>query len=89
MSGVPPRRPSATEVDVREHALRTMSRVLGASRAQSLMALVLRESGLELSTPDDLLAFAREIEKLSGFEAAVGSMLGVDAVMFGAKRSSK
>lgn len=84
MSGVPPRRSSAG-VDVRDHALRTMSRVLGASRAQALTALVLRESGLELSTPDDLLAFAREIEKLPGFEAAVGAMLSLDAVMFGAK----
>jgi len=52
------------------------------------MARVLRDSGLELSTPDDLLAFAREMEKLSGFEAAVGAMLGVDAVMFGAKGTS-
>jgi len=65
-----------------------MSRVLGASRAEALMARVLRDSGLELSTPDDLLAFAREMEKLSGFEAAVGAMLGVDAVMFGAKGTS-
>lgn len=66
-------------------ALRKMTSVLGAERARQLMTSVLTELRLsDLESPDDLFRFAGELSKLNGFEAAVGAMLGVTAVMRGA-----
>lgn len=69
-----------------ELALAKMTRVLGADRAQDLMRTTLAEIQLSnLHTADDLLRFARSLEGRGAFEGAVGALLGVQAVMRGAK----
>lgn len=77
--------PNKGEEDMRELALAKMARVLGAERAEALLASLLEKLTLELRTPDDLARFAAEMSSMPGFEGAVGAMLGVAAVMRGAQ----
>ena len=70
---------------LRQLAFDKMSAVLGPARSGHLLAQILSEHDLQLETPDDLHAFAAELTKLGGFEGAVGAMLGVRAVMLGAR----
>lgn len=72
------------EFDFYDHTLTTMSRVLGQARAEMLLADVMKRTQISLTTADELYTVARELEQLAGFEAAVGAMLRVDAVMRGA-----
>ena len=74
------------EVDIRQLAMEKMNRVLGESRARQVAARILTETGLTLTTADDLYAFSDELAKLPGFEGAVGGMLRVEAVLRGASR---
>lgn len=63
-------------------------KVLGSEKAGRVEREVLEEIGLrELSTADDLLRFARALEKRGGFESALGAMLSVQAVLRGAKNA--
>lgn len=63
-------------------------KVLGADKAERVAREVLDEIGLpELATPDDLLRFARALEKRGGFESALGAMLSVQAVLRGARNA--
>lgn len=75
-----------TDSEYSRLALEKMSRVLGESRARQLYEEILVEIELEnLSSADDLLAFARALSGRGAFEGAVGAMLSVQAVMKGAK----
>ena len=76
------------EVDFRQLAMDKMNRVLGESRARQLTTRILAETGLTLTTADDLYAFSGELAKLPGFEGAVGGMLSVEAVLHGAARGT-
>lgn len=63
-------------------------KVLGADKAERVAREVLDEIGLpELATADDLLRFARALEKRGGFESALGAMLSVQAVLRGARNA--
>lgn len=79
-------RPSETQETGELHAfaLAKMSRVLGPDRARQLLARLLAQLELELRTPADLLRLSEAMTPLGGFEAAVGAMLGVAAVLRGA-----
>lgn len=71
--------------DLRSVALLKMARVLGEERAEKLMNELLAAHGLELNTPNDLARLAEAMSRLPGFEGAVGAMLGVEAVLRGAR----
>jgi len=63
-----------------------LARVLGRERAQRIYLDTLARSGLtDLRTADDLHAFGQQLATGSGFEAAVGGLLSVAAVLRGAK----
>ena len=58
------------------------TRVFGASRANELLAHVLKELELELVvTPDDLKRVGEALQRRGGFEAAAGAMFVVQATM--------
>jgi len=68
-----------------ELALDKLTRVLGVQPAQRVFAETLAGSGLTaISSADDLYAFGELLSAKGGFEAAVGAMLTVAAVMRGA-----
>lgn len=63
-----------------------LARVLGEASGQRVFDETLRSMSVEdLHTPDDLYAFGERLTSRGGFEAAVGRLLGVAAVMRGAK----
>lgn len=75
----------AADPALRELALEKLTRVLGAARGRRVYDDVLAEAGLtEVRTPDDLYALSECLSRLGGFEAAVGGLLGVAAVLRGA-----
>ena len=76
------------EINFHDLALEKMSSVLGASRAHQLLAQVLADTELQITTADELHAFSRELARLPGFEGAVGGMLSVQAVLHGAVAGS-
>lgn len=83
MTDVPHTRPS--ELALRDLALDKLTRILGAEKGRRVYDDVLGEVGLaEVSTPDDLYAFSERLSLRKGFEAAVGGLLGVAAVLRGA-----
>ncbi len=62
-----------------------LSRVLGPELGARVFAEVLAAARLPgIATPDDLYAFSEALSGRGGFEAAVGAMLGVTAVLRGA-----
>jgi hypothetical protein len=70
-------------------ALEKLTRVLGAERGRRVFDEVLAASQLTvLESPDDLYAFSVHLGRRGGFEAAVGAMLGVTAVLRGANASA-
>jgi hypothetical protein len=71
--------------DLRSVAFVKISRVLGTERAEMLLERLLGELGHGLQTPNDLARLAEEMSRLPGFEGAVGAMLGVEAVLRGAR----
>lgn len=70
--------------DVRAYAFAKVSKVLGPDRARQVMDRLLAELDIELRTPHDLLRLSEGMSRLGGFEGAVGAMLGVTAVLWGA-----
>ena len=76
-----------TDGGVEQLALTKMTNVLGAHRARELHRLLIEDRQGALQTADDLFAFGVELRRFGGFEAAVGAMLQVQAVMRGARRS--
>lgn len=77
---------AASAIDLQAIALEKMSRVLGPSRAKSLMAEIQEEKQLELRSADELFEFGRALTAMGGFEGAVGSILTFKAVLLGASR---
>ena len=73
-----------SESELRRFALGKMANVLGPERARQLLDRLLAELGVELTTPQELLLLSERMTQLGGFEAAVGAMLGVAAVLRGA-----
>jgi hypothetical protein len=68
-----------------EFALEKLTRVIGRDRARRVYAEVLVSACLsDLRTADDLYAFGQQLSMRGGFEAAVGGLLGVAAVLRGA-----
>lgn len=74
--------------EIRHAALAKMSSVLGPERARQIMEAILDDLRIELRTPDDLLQFSHAMAELGGFEGAVGAMLGVTAVLRGARAAT-
>jgi hypothetical protein len=68
-------------------ALAKTSKVLGPDHAKQLMDQLLKELGIDLQTPNDLLRLSEVMSHRPGFEGAVGAMLGVAAVLRGATPS--
>ena len=68
-------------------AFEKLTRVLGATHGRGVFDETLAAAGLTaIRTPDDLYAFGARLSKRSGFEAAIGSLLTVAAVLRGASR---
>jgi hypothetical protein len=68
-----------------DFALEKLTRVLGGDRAQRIYLETLERSGLsDIRTAEDLDAFGQQLSTRSGFEAAVGEMLSVAAILRGA-----
>ncbi len=71
---------------VNAFAREKLVRVLGPEKAPRVLEEVLGELGTrELHSPEDLLRFAHVLEKRGGFEAALGAMLCIQAVLRGAR----
>jgi hypothetical protein len=65
--------------------MQRLTRILGPDAGRQVFARALAKLGIdELKTPDDLYAFAQVVAGFGPIEAAVGGLLGVDAVMRGA-----
>lgn len=75
--------------DLHGFALAKMEKVLGPDRARQVLARTLEEHALALRTPEDLLTLSEVMTSYGGFEAAVGAMLGVAAVLRGATPRSR
>ena len=78
---------AATEL--RRFALAKMANILGPERARQLLDRLLEELAIELRTPQELLHLSERMSQLGGFEAAVGAMLGVAAVLRGATPAAR
>ena len=73
-----------SSTELRRFALSKMANILGPDRARPLLDRLLDELAIELRTPQELLQLSERMSQLGGFEAAVGAMLGVAAVLRGA-----
>lgn len=63
-----------------------LTRVLGAEAGERAFAETLQSMNrTSIDTADDLYAFGEKLALRGGFEAAVGRLLGVSAVMRGAR----
>jgi hypothetical protein len=82
--------PSVPQPDLAQLAREKLSRVIGAMQAQRVFAQALAAAKLtDIRTPDDLYRFGEQLAKQGGFEAAVGRLLTVAAVIRGASGSSR
>jgi hypothetical protein len=80
----------AQETELAQLAREKLTRVLGAARAQSVLAQTLAAARLTaIRTPDDLYLFGEQLSKQGGFEAAVGRILTVAAVIRGSTRPTR
>ena len=62
-----------------------LTRVFGEVKAEQLLREIVTDGAMpEISTAQDLLAFAEALKRRGGFEATVGAMLGLEAVLRGA-----
>jgi hypothetical protein len=79
---------SASQESLASLARTKLSRVLGEAQGQRIFSETLAAMQLaELETADQLYAFGEQLTSRGGFEAAVGRLLSVAAVMRGAKGS--
>lgn len=70
--------------ELHQLAVQKAAAVLGAERARRLIERLMRQLGIGLDTPSELLLLSEAMSQLGGFEGAVGAMLGVAAIMRGA-----
>lgn len=71
-------------------ALDKLTRVLGAAQGQRAFERTLAEAQLtDIRTPNELYTFGEHLAKVGGFEAAVGRLLTVAAVVRGANSSGR
>lgn len=71
--------------ELEELAMGKLTRVLGHTGGRRVFDETLAEVGLgQITTADELYVFAGALSRRSGFEAAVGGLLSVAAVMRGA-----
>lgn len=82
MSGPPP-----ADLPFARLALEKLTRVLGAAEAGRVYALTLEATGLEeIRTVEDLHEFGQRLSARGGFEAGVGGLLVIAAMLRGAGR---
>lgn len=68
-----------------DYALAKLVRVLGEPLGLRAFEAALAAAGLrEIRSADDLYAFSEQLSRRGGYEAAVGGLLGVAAVLRGA-----
>jgi hypothetical protein len=78
------------ESSLAQLALDKLTRVLGAAQAQRVYAQTLAAIQLsDIRTPDELYTFGDQLSKGGGFEAAVGRLLTVAAVIRGASNANQ
>lgn len=71
-------------------ALAKLSNVLGSAQAEEVYVETLRALVLDsLGSADDLFRFAQLVKQRAGFAGAVGALLGVHAVIHGARSKPK
>ncbi len=75
----------ASSQDFAQLAYDKLSAVIGPDKARVIQNQILSELGIELKTAQDLHRFSQSLTRLGGFEGAVGAMLGVTAIMRGAR----
>jgi len=80
-------RRSPTELEAL--ALAKLGAVLGAERAERLLWRTLESAEFRVRDPEDLARLGALIGKRGGIEGVLGSMLGVQAAMRGAKPPSE
>lgn len=81
--------PAAAD-DLAALALAKLSRVLGPDRGARVFAETLDTARMTtLSSADELYAFAEQLSRRGGIEAAVGGLLSVAAVIRGAAHTPK
>jgi len=66
-------------------AYEKLATVLGPYKARVLLEQICAELSLELHSAQDLFDFSQSLAKRRGFEGAVGAMLGVTAILRGAR----
>lgn len=67
-------------------AIEKLSAIFGEAKAHDLFKAALTELRLNnIQSADDLFNFSQVLEKYGPIEAAVGAMLGVKAILQGAK----
>lgn len=72
--------------EVEQLALEKLGRVLGTARARQLYDRLVAQHRLEMREMSDLFKLADALGAMGGIEAAVGAMLGVAAVLRGARQ---
>lgn len=69
-----------------ELATEKLTKVLGRARASEVMGRVLTKLQIaQLRTPEELHRFSIALLDEGGFEGAVGGLLGLQAILLGAK----
>jgi len=77
---------SEVRADYHAFAISKLVAVLGAHKAATAMAEALRACALErIETADDLHSLSQALVRTGGFAGAVGGLLGVHAVIHGAR----
>ncbi len=75
-----------TDDELQRFALAKMGKVLGPDRAERVLTRILEDLRIDvLRTPQDLLRASERMSALGGMEAAVGALLGLAAVVRGAR----
>lgn len=77
---------TSAEEDLSRVALERLARVLGAERAARLFPEVLSEASLSgIQTAQDLYTFGETLARRSGYEAAIGRLISIAAIVRGAR----
>lgn len=78
---------TSVESPLLELANSKLTRVFGAEKAARLMKQTLAKAQLQtIISSEDLLVFSEALQQQGGFEATVGALLALQAVMHGARK---